>query len=297
MSKQLIIGGSGQVGQHLAQTLEMAGTDFSATYWSSPVPAMHLLDIRDFAATSALVEAIRPTVIYLPASLTNVDYCELHPAEGYASNVIGVQQIVQLANQANAKIVYFSSDYIFDGESGPYRETDSANPPCEYGRQKLLAEHYVALHAQDYLIVRTTVVYGWERQGKNFVYRLLKTLKEGKTLRVPIDQVGSPTYAPNLAQAVVELVRSGVKGVYHIAGAERVSRYEFACEAARVFELNSSLIQAVQTCELNQPARRPLKAGMIVEKAAALLEFPLLGYRDGLQVMLAERAGLKQVDL
>ncbi len=290
MSKHLIIGGSGQVGQHLAQTLEAAGTEVSATYWSCPVPGMHLLDIRDPAATVSLVEALRPTVIYLPASLTNVDYCELHPAEGYVSNVLGVQHVVQLANHVKAKVVYFSSDYIFDGEAGPYREADPANPPCEYGRQKLLAEHYVALHAQDYLIVRTTVVYGWERQGKNFVYRLIKTLKEGKTIRVPIDQIGSPTYAPNLAQAVVSLVRSGVQGVYHIAGADRVSRYEFACVAAEVFELDSRLIQAVATHELGQPARRPLNAGMVVDKAAALLEFPLLGYGAGLKVMLAEGA-------
>ena len=136
MSKHLIIGGSGQVGQHLAQTLEAAGTEVSATYWSCPVPGMHLLDIRDPAATVSLVEALRPTVIYLPASLTNVDYCELHPAEGYVSNVLGVQHVVQLANHVKAKVVYFSSDYIFDGEAGPYREADPANPPCEYGRQK-----------------------------------------------------------------------------------------------------------------------------------------------------------------
>ena len=288
MSIHLIIGASGQVGEHLFRAARDAGFEASGTHHSRPVPGMQWLDICDQTEVQSLILKLPPAVVYLPASLSNVDYCELHPEEGYATNVVGVRNIVKTVNDVGAKLVYFSSDYVFDGKNGPYYEDDPANPICEYGRQKLISEHYVALHARDYLIVRTTVVYGWERQGKNFLYRLLNTLKAGQTLRVPVDQVGNPTYAPNLARAVVELALSDAVGVYHVVGPERVNRYEFACEAASVFKLDRNLIQPVATSELGQTAPRPLNAGMVVDKVATKLTTPLMGYRDGLRAMALE---------
>jgi dTDP-4-dehydrorhamnose reductase len=181
--------------------------------------------------------------------------------------------------------VYFSSDYIFDGLAGPYKEDDPANPICEYGRQKVIAEHYISLNAQDYLIIRTTVVYGWEHQGKNFIYRLLNTLRAGQRLPVPLDQIGNPTYAPNLSEATIKLSLTGARGVYHIVGPERVNRYEFAREAAKVFKLDESLLQPVTTPELQQIAPRPLNLGMAIDKVTAVLNFPLLDYKTGLAIM------------
>lgn len=285
MSRHLIIGASGQVGEHLVLAASLAGFETLGTYYSHPVEGMQQLDIRSKREVQSLLTTVRPAVVYLPASLTNVDYCEMHPQKGYAVNVSGVCNVVQTVNDIGAKLVYFSSDYIFNGEVGPYHEEDPANPICEYGRQKVIAEHYVALHACDYLIVRTTVVYGWERQCKNFVCRLLSVLEASNILRVPVDQVGNPTYAPNLAQAVIELACSGAKGVYDVVGPERVNRYEFACEAARAFGLDGSLIKGIPTCELGQVAPRPLNAGMVVEKATDALKVPLVSYKEGLRMM------------
>lgn len=289
MSNHLIIGASGQVGEHLVRAASLAGFETFGTYYSHPVEGMQQLDVRSRKEVQSLIMNVRPAVVYLPASLTNVDYCERHPEKGYAANVIGVCNVVQAVNDIGAKLVYFSSDYIFDGEAGPYREDDPVNPICEYGRQKVIAEHYVALHVRDYLIVRTTVVYGWERQRKNFICRLLSTLEGGDILRVPVDQVGNPTYAPNLAQAVIELACSDAKEVYHVVGPERINRYEFACEAARVFGLDTGLIKGIPTCELGQVAPRPLNAGMVVEKAADELKVSLVGYEEGLRMMASER--------
>ncbi|MBI2940973.1 MAG: SDR family oxidoreductase [Chloroflexi bacterium] len=291
MSGQVVIGASGQVGEHLVQAASAAGLDVLGTYSSHPVPGLRQLDIRNRAETRSLLLASRPSVVYLPAARANVDYCELHPEEGYAVNVLGVRHVVQAANEIGAKLVFFSSDYIFDGRAGPYREGDPPNPICEYGRQKLMAEHCVALHARNYLVVRTTVVYGRERQRKNFIYRLLETLRDGQVLRAPVDQVGSPTYAPNLAQTVVALALADAVGVFHVAGPERASRYEFACEAARAFGLDQDLIRPVATRELGQAAARPLDAGMLVEKATRELTIPLVAYPDGLRAMAAEESG------
>lgn len=285
MSVHLVIGASGQVGGHLIDAIMAAGHEAIGTYCTHSISGMRQLDIRNYVDVLSLMMEVRPAVVYLPAALSNVDYCELHPHESYKTNVIGVRNVVRSVDKVGAKFVYFSSDYIFDGKDGPYREFDVANPICEYGRQKLLAEHYIMLRVQNYLIIRTTVVYGWERQGKNFICWLLRALGEGRVVDVPTDQIGSPTYAPNLARAVVQLVTLDMRHVYHVAGPACISRYRFAHDAAKVFGLDSDLIQPVITSELGQVALRPLCAGMVIEKVAAELTFPLIGHYDGLKDM------------
>lgn len=288
MSRHLVIGASGQVGEHLLQHLVETGKDSSGTYYKHPRPGMHWLDIREDKTVAELIKVIRPTVVYLPASLTNVDYCECHPDAGYESNVIGTRNVLRATNAAGALLVYFSSDYIFDGANGPYAEGDVARPLSAYGRQKLLSEHYIALHAGRYLIVRTTVVYGWESQAKNFVQRLIERLQRGEVVSVPVDQFGSPTYAPNLVAAVVELVDKGFEGLFHVVGPRVISRYDFAVAAAQAFGQDPSLIEATTTEALGQAAPRPLKAGLDPGKAQSILSTKLLDYSEGLRAMANE---------
>ena len=286
MSGHLVIGASGQVGEHLMRYLQSAGYPAAGTYYPDPQPGLLPLDIRDQRTVAVLLDQIRPEIIYLPAALTNVDYCELHPDESYVTNVLGTCHIAREAERIGAKLVFFSSDYVFDGASGPYTETDPVHPICEYGRQKVLGEHYISLHLSNNLIVRTTVVYGWESQGKNFVQRLLSALRVGARISVPVDQIGTPTYAPNLAQAVVELATNDAVGLYHVAGPELIDRYGFAVAAAQAFGYTASaLIQPVVTADLNQAAPRPLSAGMRVDKALEILQTKLMDYREGLQAM------------
>jgi dTDP-4-dehydrorhamnose reductase len=232
-----------------------------------------------------LFAQLRPKVVFLPAALANVDYCETNSEASYRVNVAGCANVVRTAQQIGAKLVYFSSDYIFNGIAGPYREDDPANPICVYGFHKMMAEHYVASQMKNYLIIRTTVVYGWERQGKNFLYRLANVLGSGQQLYVPLDQVGSPTYAPNLAQVVLTLAASEATGVFNVVGPDRVDRYEFACEAARVLGMDVDGIVPVRTCDLRQTARRPLDAGMCIDKVLHTTKSELAGYREGLRLM------------
>lgn len=272
----LVIGATGLVGGQLLRALAAAGQDAVGTYYAHPMPNLIPLDVRDAGVVRERVAHTKAAVVYLPASLTHVDHCETHPDESFACNVTGVRNVAA----TGARIVYFSSDYVFAGDRGPYRESDPTGPVSVYGRHKVLAEQSLPPGA---LIIRTTVVYGWEVLGKNFVYRLRQTLDEGKELRVPADQIGSPTYAPNLARAAVALERKGATGVYHVAGPQRASRYDFAIEAARVFDLNGGLIRPVSTADLGAPAPRPLNAGMVCDKVRAELPFPLIGYPEGLR--------------
>jgi dTDP-4-dehydrorhamnose reductase len=277
----LVIGASGLVGTALMRALRDAGVAAVGTYGAHAQPGLRPLDVRDAAAVRACIADTAARVVYLPASLTNVDYCETHPDESMATNVDGVRHVAA----CGVRVVYFSSDYVFAGDAGPYRESDPVCPISVYGRHKVLAEQTLDAGA---LILRTTVVYGPEAQGKNFVHRLVQTLREGKTMRVPADQIGSPTYAPNLGRAAVALERRGATGVYHLAGPERASRYDFARAAAITFGLDPAGLRPVTTAELGQDAARPLNAGMVCAKAQAELSFPLVGYHEGLRLFREE---------
>lgn len=289
MKSRIVIGVSGMVGEHILNALDVRESQVLTTYNKTPVSSAEKLNIADKAEVDEIIQRISPDIIYLPAAITNVDYCENHLEESYNVNVIGVQNIVNASNSAGSRLVYFSTDYIFDGKNGPYDESTAANPISEYGRQKLEAEHYIALFAEDYLIIRTTVVFGWERQGKNFVYRLIKSLSNGVAVNVPVDQIGTPTYVNNLAQIAVQLSETSMQGVINVAGSRLINRYEFAKKAAAVFMLDENLIKSVHTDELYQPARRPLSAGLLTAKLEDASPIPIVDYEEGLRLMAGER--------
>jgi len=239
-----------------------------------------------------MLETLKPEIIFLPAALTNVDFCENNEKLSYTINVAGTKNVVVASNKISARLIYFSTDYIFDGTAGPYNEDAIPNPISTYGWQKLEAEHYIASTSLNYLIIRTTVVYGWERQGKNFVYRLVNSLRNGISVKVPADQIGTPTYAPDLAKNAVKLAMTDLKGVLNIAGVDCISRYDFALQATKIFNLQSDLIIPVSTSELDQPARRPLLAGLRTEKAAQLLNVTFLSSNKGLSLMVEQKPDL-----
>lgn len=287
----VVLGASGQVGEHILRQLSERGYTTIGTFHAHPNKGLTPIDILDSDSVRALIVAACPRWVYLPASLTNVDYCEQYPDVSYRTNVIGIANVVKAIRDTGSKLIYFSSDYIFDGRDGPYQETSMPNPINRYGQHKLIAESYISLHVPNHLIIRTTVVYGWESQGKNFVYRLLNNLRIGKPLPIPTDQIGSPTYAPDLAQATVELTEMDTRGVINVAGKTLISRYGFAVSAAYAFALGVNSIMPVNTEDLAQTAKRPLNAGLVVDKAESLLKRELVDFPTGLRLMAETEPG------
>ncbi len=285
MSRSLIIGASGQVGGHLANELTELNREFTVSHYHSSIENSILLDICNKENVFRWIETINPSIIYFPAAIANVDYCEQNPDKSYKINVQGVENIVEAAIYFESQLVFFSTDYIFDGRNGPYSEEDTPAPLCMYGRQKLIAENIIAMRLTNYIIIRTTIVYGWERQGKNFVLRLIRTLQNNQEIKVPTDQIGTPTYAPYLAKTSVQLAESKVKGIYNIAGKDLVNRYDFACEVAKIFKCDKSLIIPVKTNDLHQPAVRPLNAGLKINKVLQILNTLPLEFDRYLELM------------
>jgi dTDP-4-dehydrorhamnose reductase len=288
--RALVIGASGLVGSCLLEALRRRGVPAAGTYRRHALPGLEHLDLLDAGELSRALDRHRPAVVYCPAAEPNVELCELRQGETWAANVGSAERLAAEAARRGARLVYFSSDYVFDGEAGPYREDDPPSPVSAYGRQKLAAERAVG-RARANVIVRTTVVYGWEPQGKNFVARLVERLGRGERMKVPSDQLGSPTYAPNLAEVAVALGQGGARGLFHVVGPEVLDRHAFAVLAARAFGLDPGLLDPVSTESLGQVARRPLRAGMIPTRAERATGIAMTRAEEGLRRMKEIRRG------
>lgn len=266
------MGASGFLGTYLSAWGLKNGHVILGTSHANSEPSLTPLDISNSEAVTRLIATFKPELVFLPAAIPNVDLCETDPVSTGKVNIDGARIVAGACKNTNCRLVYFSSDYVFDGEHGPYIESDMVNPICEYGRQKLQAETYVQeILPNNHLILRTTVVFGWEKRGKNFVERLLVNLRGGKCVKVPRDQIGNPTYVEDLADAAWNMALGGNQGIFHIAGSTLTSRAEFARKVAEKFGLPTELVQPVDTVELKQKAPRPLNAGMKCGKAEIAL--------------------------
>lgn len=272
----LILGASGLVGgnclKHFQQQPDtrVAGTYFSfPTEETRPFNTLQLDDPQNFD-----VIGFNPDVIIHCGALTWVDYCEDHQEESYLKTVTSTQNVIRLAAETGAKLVYISSDYVFDGTAGPYVEADELNPESVYGKHKAEAEQIVQQSGLNHLILRITNVYGDEIRNKNFIARFLDQIKnnEQKKLKLPYDQYATPVNAYDVARAAHLLLRHEKTGIYHIASTDYLNRVQLAHRVLSAFRYTGIEITAASTADINPPAPRPLRGGMIPKRLNE--EFP-----------------------
>ncbi|MDP3542517.1 MAG: SDR family oxidoreductase [Elusimicrobiota bacterium] len=285
--KIMVIGGTGLVGNALLRAWTARGAEVAAaTYHSHPSGGFLQLDMRDSARVGALLKAHRPSVVAVPAANPFVDYCELHPEETRKVNVEGTLNVARACRELGARMIFYSSDYVFDGLKGSYTEEDAPCPINEYGRQKAEAERGVLACDPRNLILRTSGAYGWQWEPKNFVLQVRNNLSEGHPMRVANVRY-NPTYVENLAEITAELVSAGASGIFHTVGAEEIARDEFARRVARAFGLRDSLIQTVPAGEFKSPTPRPKQSSLRTQKVQRILpDTPPVGVDAGLKAML-----------
>lgn len=278
--KVIIIGASGQVGGAI---MRLAPKDWetTGTYSGKPKPGLIHLDVSNRKEVFEVFEKVRPDVAILSAAFTNVDLCETDKERADAVNVSGPLNICDASVKHGSKMVYMSTDYVFDGENGPYREDDAPNPLGYYAWTKLEGERITAF-TPNHLIIRTTGVYSADPDSLNFVMQVIKRLGAGESMRVPSDQYGTPTLADNLAEGILTLLTLGKTGIFNVAGSDFMDRYSFSLLIADIFGLDKTLITQIDTPSLGQKARRPLRAGLIVEKIEKEAGIKMVGAREGL---------------
>lgn len=267
--KAFIIGASGLVGSHILSVFKNNGWDVIGTHLNFKTDSTVAFDfskenLYDFFRKSDF----RPDVIIHCAALTNVDFCENNVNASYEGTVLPTTTIVDYCQRNNVKLAFISTDYVFDGKDGPYREDDNVNPLNVYGKHKLACEEFVS-KLDRYLILRVTNVYGEESRSKNFISRLIDDANTNvsKELMLPYDQFATPIYAGDIARMTFELTKDNKKGIFHLSSTDYFNRYQLANKVLSYFK-NADTIKVVpvKTSNANQAALRPLYGGLLNTK-------------------------------
>jgi dTDP-4-dehydrorhamnose reductase len=284
--KLLITGASGLYGSKLAQMALVKGFEV----YSSDIQSLSVygnfvkMDISDNAVVEEVFKRVKPDVVVHAATLTDVDKCELDKELAWKINVEGTKNIVEASKAAGSFLIYISTDYVFSGEKGCYKESDLPDPVNYYGLTKLKAEELVKKQAE-YFIARPSVIYGsTPAAGKvNFALWLIETLRKGERVKIVTDQWNTPTLNTNLAEMTLEVVERRLTGTFHLCGATRVSRLEFAKLIADTFGLDKSLINPVLSSQFTWPAKRPMDSSLDTSKAQLILNNKPLGMGEALK--------------
>lgn len=288
----LITGGSGILGSKVAEKAVLCGHEvysgFNQHEAKTGVPVK-----LDLCAQENVVEvfnSIKPEIVVHAGAITNVDKCEENKELAWNVNVDGTKLVVELSREHNAFLIYVSTDYVFSGKNGMYSETDETEPVNYYGKTKLEGEKIVRNLMSDWCIARPSVIYGSvPAAGKiNFVLWVLDKLRKGEPMKIITDQCISPTFNTNLAEMILEVAQRRLNGVYHLAGATALNRYDFACLIAETFDLDKSLIKPAKSSEMSWKAERPRNTSMIVDKASRVLNKKPLKIEDALDQLRRE---------
>ena len=281
-----VTGASGFIGKKLLGVFR--DHQVTGVCFSHPRPGLVPVDLRNSESVRAFMDETRPDVVIHCAARPSVDWCELHPEEARKTNLQASYNLAGECGRRGSRVVFMSTDYVFDGVNGPYTETDAPNPINVYGRLKLEAENAIRRLADKHIIVRTTNVYGFDPESKNFLMALLPRLARGEHVSVASDQFGNPILATDLCSVTKELVLKQRTGTFHVAGPDLVNRVEWLRRAAQVFGADPSLVSGVLTSELDQPAPRPRKSGLISKVLDSIVAKRAMNLDDGLNLLKRE---------
>jgi dTDP-4-dehydrorhamnose reductase len=299
MKKILVTGANGLLGQKLVYAL--AGRNDAELIATSKGESRILkkdgyvyepFDISDRADVGRVLSKYKPDVVINTAAMTNVDACEKEKDQCWMLNVTAVKYMIEVLEgmqSADYKphFIHLSTDFIFNGENGPYREVDEPNPVSYYGMSKYEAEKAVQASRLKWAILRTIIVYGVvdNMSRSNIVLWTREALSKGQPINVVDDQFRSPTLAEDLAQGCILAAMKGAEGIYNISGKDTMSILELVYRVADFFGLDKSLVTPVKSASLNQDARRPPRTGFILDKAIRELGYQPHSFEEGLRIV------------
>jgi dTDP-4-dehydrorhamnose reductase len=284
--KVIIFGGGGQLGIELCR-------EFERRSWQVAKFERHILDVTDTALVEDAVARADAQLVINAAAYNQVDIAEKEPAAAFQANALAVRNIAMACRQAGAKLLHYSTDYVFDGTKGSsYLETDATHPLGAYAVSKLAGEFYAQAYLDDALIIRTSGVFGpggmFTPRG-NFVEVMLRMAKNNQPIRVVMDHVASPTYAPAMSSRTADMVEKQLSGIYHLGGGQPVSWYDYARIIFDLANLNPSL-QPTDEREYRTAARRPKYSALSNSKLELAGIQPMPPFREAVQAYLEARA-------
>jgi dTDP-4-dehydrorhamnose reductase len=252
----------------------------------------HALDITKRDEVFSAIKKYQPEVIINTAAMTNVDACETQKEECFAMNVSAVQNFIDIneiwqPESGQCHFIHLSTDFVFDGESGPYTETDKTHPLSYYAWSKLEAEKLLEASTINWAILRTIIVYGIvdNMSRSNIVLWAKEALEKEQKINIVDDQFRSPTLAEDLAEGCILCAEKKAKGIFHVSGKDQMSVLELVYRVADFWKLDKSLVTPVKSETIKQPAKRPWRTGFIIDKAKAVLGYNPHSFEEGLAVL------------
>jgi len=244
------------------------------------------IDITNEKKLTQLLNDIKPNYIINSAAMTNVDQCEVEKTKCDQINIEAVRTLVDAAKKHNSHLIHISTDFIFDGENGPYKEDDKPNPINYYGLSKLKSEELIKKANIKHTILRTILVFGLvDNMPRNNIVLWIKNALENKQeVTIVDDQYRMPTFVDDLAHACLLAIQHEAYGIFHISSSELLSIYEITLQIANAFDLDASFIKRISTSQLNQTAKRPPKTGFDLRKSQKILKFQVVPFENRLQV-------------
>jgi len=292
--KILITGSNGLLGQKLVQLITRNGNHelIATARGVNRLPfedgyVFESLDITNEQEVWNVVKKHQPDVIINTAAMTNVDQCETERDDCWKLNVTAVEHLIKAAEETKAFLLQLSTDFIFDGQDGPYNEEAEANPVSYYGESKLAAEELLIKSKLEWAIARTVLVYGiaHDMSRSNIILWVKKSLEEGKEIQVVDDQWRTPTLAEDLAKGCLLIAEQKAKGIYNISGDDLLTPYEMAVKTAEFFDLPQDSMTKSDSTKFKQTAKRPPKTGFILDKAKRDLGYEPHSFEEGIRVL------------
>lgn len=297
MNTICVTGGNGLLGSKVLQAAESKYRVVSIDLEPEPLAEYgHVVyiqgDVTHAQGIHERIVGVKPDCVIHTAAFTDVDGCERERTKARSVNVDGARNVALACKKLGIKMIHLSTDYVFDGQAGPYSEEDEPSPVGYYGETKLESEDVIRQILDDYVIARTMVLYGYAPGVRlNFVTWLVDRLGQGNRVSIVDDQFGTPTLADDLARSLLILYQKDGRGLYHTAGSECLSRYAFALSVADVFGLDASLISRITTADLNQTARRPLRSGLKIDKIRREMGVDFSSASQGLRIVKQQMDG------
>ncbi len=296
-TKILITGSNGLLGQKLVSLLAQQ-TDNQLIATSRGANRMNFtngyeyqeMDITDAKQVAEVIEKVRPDSIIHTAAMTNVDQCEGEKNSCWEMNVKAVEYLTKACEKHQIFLCHLSTDFVFDGSSGPYSEEDNPSPISFYGWSKYAAEEVIKRSKCPWSIIRTVLVYGItnDMSRSNIILWVKNSLEQHKPIKVVTDQFRTPTLVEDLAMGCYLVVNQKAEGIFHISGKDFLTPYEMAIKTADFFGLNKSLISKVDANNFTQPAKRPARTGFILDKAVKVLGYNPVSFEEGIEVLAGQ---------
>ena len=260
------------MGQQVVKDLSKSHEVFSCYNKSKPEHGNAIkMDLLNHEMISNVMSEKKPNVVIHLGAMTGVDLCEKDQDNALKINSQATEILAKESSKTNAFIVYVSTDYVFDGNIGMYKENDTTNPLGFYGKSKLLGEKSIQNFSSDWCIARTSTPFGLHPTKQSFPIWVIENLQRQKQIDVLSDQFTSPTYVPNLSRMLIEISERHLNGIFHVAGATKISRYEMASIISKKLNFDEKLLREISINELKWEAQRPKDSSLDVSKIASIL--------------------------